>query len=121
MVKNIICINCPIGCPLTVNIENGSVTRVEGQNCSRGEIYAKKECVNPTRIFTSSIPVENGKPAMLSVKTAGDVPKSKIPDCIKAIAGIKLTAPVKIGDVVADNFAFTGVKLVATRNVDCKE
>jgi CxxC motif-containing protein len=117
MKKNITCISCPVGCPLTVTLEGGEVTKVEGQGCPRGEVYAKKECVNPTRIFTSSVPVEGGFWEMVSVKTAADVPKSSLAACVEALKGIRLTAPVAIGDVVVANVAGTGVDIVATREV----
>jgi CxxC motif-containing protein len=118
MTRNIICISCPVGCPLTVTLESGKVTKVEGQGCPRGEIYAKKECVNPTRIFTSSVPVEGGFFEMVSVKTASDVPKSSLAACVEALQGVRLTAPVHSGDVVVADAAGTGVDIIATREVE---
>ena len=41
--RNLTCIGCPMGCPLTVKIENGTVLSVEGNTCKRGAIYGKKE------------------------------------------------------------------------------
>ena len=41
--KNLICINCPLGCPLTVTLEGGEVKTVSGNTCPRGEAYARKE------------------------------------------------------------------------------
>jgi CxxC motif-containing protein len=55
---------------------------------------------------------------MANVKTASDVPKDKIFDCIKALSGIEITAPVHIGDVILPDAAGTGVDIVAARNVD---
>jgi len=83
--KDLICINCPLGCPLTVTLENGEVKAVAGNTCPRGEAYARKELTNPTRIVTSTVKVKGGMLAMASVKTAGDIPKGKIFDCVKAI------------------------------------
>lgn len=51
--KNLICIGCPMGCPLTVKMEHGEVVSVTGNTCKRGDIYARKEVTNPTRIVTS--------------------------------------------------------------------
>ena len=34
--RNLTCIGCPMGCPLTVKIENGTVLSVEGNTCKRG-------------------------------------------------------------------------------------
>ncbi len=119
-VKNLICINCPLGCPLTVTLDNGEVVKVEGNTCPRGEAYAKKELTNPTRIVTSTVKVKGGKLAMASVKTAADIPKGKIFDCVKAIQDIELDAPVAIGQVVLANVCGTGVDIVATKNVPAK-
>ena len=46
--RELICIGCPLGCPLTVTMEENGIT-VTGNTCKRGEIYAKKEVTNPTR------------------------------------------------------------------------
>ena len=115
--QNITCISCPVGCALAVTLTDGAVTKVEGQTCPRGELYAKKECVNPTRIFTSSVPVEGGSVAMVSLKTASDVPKDKLFACAEAMKNVVVQAPVAIGDVIVANVAGTGVDVIATRNV----
>ena len=39
--RELICIGCPLGCPLTVTMEETGIT-VTGNTCKRGEIYAKK-------------------------------------------------------------------------------
>ena len=78
--RELICINCPLGCPLTVMLEGGEVVSVSGNTCPRGEAYARKEVTNPTRIVTSTVMVEGGKAAMVSVKTKEDIPKDKIFD-----------------------------------------
>ena len=31
--KNLICIGCPMGCPLTVKMEHGEVVSVTGNTC----------------------------------------------------------------------------------------
>ena len=118
--KNLICINCPLGCPLTVTMEGGEVKEVKGNTCPRGDAYARKELTNPTRIVTSTVKVKGGKLAMASVKTAHDVPKGKIFDCVKAIQDIELEAPVAIGQVVLANVCGTGVDIVATKNVPAR-
>mgnify|MGYP000426749799 FL=1 len=118
--KNLICINCPLGCPLTVSLENGEIKTVTGNTCPRGEAYARKELTDPTRIVTSTVKVKGGKLAMASVKTANDIPKGKIFDCVKAIQDIELTAPVVIGQVVLADVCGTGVDIVATKNVPAK-
>ncbi len=82
--RELICIGCPLGCPLTVTMEGTEIT-VTGNTCKRGEIYAKKEVTNPTRVVTSSVHVEGGVIAMVSVKTKDDIPKDKIFACMEEI------------------------------------
>ena len=116
--KNLICIGCPMGCPLTVKMEHGEVVSVTGNTCKRGDIYARKEVTNPTRIVTSTVRVTGGNEAMVSVKTKEDIPKGKIFDCVKALKSVEAVAPVHIGDVLVKDVAGTGVDVIATKNVE---
>ena len=117
---NLICIGCPLGCPLTVEMEGGQVQSVGGNTCPRGDAYARKELTNPTRIVTSTVRVTGGKLAMASVKTERDIPKSAIFACVKALRDIDVPAPVRIGQVILSDVAGTGVAVIATKNVPCK-
>ena len=116
-VRELTCIGCPLGCQLTVTMGNDEI-KVEGNTCPRGEAYAKKEVTNPTRIVTSTVRVEGGTIERAAVKTASDIPKGKIFECVKALKGIEVPAPVHIGDVILENVADTGVDIVATKNVE---
>ena len=116
--RELICIGCPMGCPLSVELDQGEVVSVRGNTCKRGEIYARKEVTNPTRIVTSTVVVEGGKLAAVSVKTREDIPKEKIFECMKALKGVKVQAPVHMGDVIVKNVADTGVDVIATKSVD---
>ncbi len=111
------CIGCPLGCPLNVTLEGNEVTEVTGNTCPKGAVYAKKEVTNPTRIVTSTVRVSGGTCCMVNVKTEADIPKSKIFECVEALKGVEITAPVKIGDIVLADVAGTGVNVIAARNV----
>ncbi len=115
--RELTCIGCPLGCAVTVTLENGDVTAVAGNTCPRGDAYARKEVTNPTRIVTSTVRVKGGVVAMTNVKTASDIPKDKIFDCVEALRDVVVTAPVTIGDVILPDAAGTGVAIVAARNV----
>ena len=52
--RELICIGCPLGCMVTVEMENGEIKSVTGNTCKRGDDYARKEVTNPTRIVTST-------------------------------------------------------------------
>ena len=114
---NLICIGCPLGCPLEVEMEGNEVLSVSGNTCRNGEKYAQKELTNPTRIVTSTVRVVGGTLGMVSVKTASDIPKNKIFDCVKELQAIAIPAPVAIGDVIIENVCGTGVSIIATKNV----
>lgn len=115
--RELICIGCPLGCMLTVEIDGKEVVSVSGNTCLRGDRYARKEVTDPTRIVTSTVEVRNGDKPSVSVKTKEDIPKEKIFDCMRALKGVCVEAPVKIGDVLVENVAGTGVDMVATKAV----
>lgn len=115
--RELVCIGCPLGCALTVEIEGTEVVNVTGNTCKRGDVYARKEVTNPTRIVTSSVKVDGGALAAVSVKTKEDIPKGKIFDCVTALKDVCVKAPVYIGDVVLADVAGTGVDVIATKNV----
>ena len=115
--RELICIGCPMGCPVTVELEGGEIVNVTGHTCKRGDVYARKEVTNPTRIVTSTVMVEGGTADMVSVKTRDDVPKGKIFECVQALKGLTVQAPVRIGDVILSNAAGTGVDIIATKGV----
>ena len=106
------CIVCPLGCAIEVDLNDGKVVEVKGHTCPRGEEWAIQEVINPERVVMSVVPVEGGALPTVSVKTEKPVPKEKIPELMKLLSGLRLRAPVKIGDVVAE---WNGVKIVATR------
>ena len=115
--RKLTCIGCPMGCPLTVVMNGEEVVSVTGNTCKRGDIYARKEVTNPTRIVTSTVRVSGGSIDMVSVKTKEDIPKGKIFEIVAALRQVTAHAPVKIGDVLLTNAAGTGVDIVATKNV----
>lgn len=114
--RNLICIGCPMGCPLTVTLDGENIS-VTGNTCPRGADYAKKEVLSPTRIVTSSIRVDGGDIAMVSVKTKSDIPKSRIFDVMKEIRAARVEAPVAMGQVLIEDCAGTGVDIIATKTV----
>lgn len=116
--RELTCIGCPLGCQVMVSMNGGEVVSVEGNTCKRGAEYARKEVTNPTRIVTSTVIVTGGRDVTVSVKTRTDIPKEKIFDCVRALKGISIPAPVHIGDVVLSDVAGTGVDMIATSNVE---
>ena len=113
----LICICCPLGCRMNVEkTENGWA--VSGNTCKRGEAYAIAEMTAPERMVTSSVKIEGGDCAMLSVKTDKPIAKNLIFDALNLLKTVTAVAPVKIGDVILENVLNTGVNFVSSRNVD---
>ena len=111
------CINCPVGCRLQAALQNGEVVSVTGNQCKRGEAYARQECVAPMRMITAVIPVAGSK-TPLSVKTRTPIPKARIFDCMQALSQVELTAPIAAGTVILADICRTGVDVIATKNVN---
>lgn len=107
-----------MGCQLTVEIDNGEVLSVTGNTCPIGDRYAHNEVLHPERTVTSTVVVTGGSKERVSVKTAGEIPKDKIFECMKAIDAVRVDAPVRIGDIIIADVVGTGVNVVATRNID---
>ncbi len=115
--KELTCIGCPMGCPIEVELDQGKIVKITGFVCKKGELYAMKEVVDPRRVITSIVPVDGGTVGMVPVKTAGDIPKNRIKDCMEALKGLRVEAPVTSGQVIVANVCGTGIDLIATRTV----
>ena len=111
------CINCPVGCRMSVSLnDQGDFLSVTGNSCPRGASYAKQECTLPERMITAVIPV-SGSRIPLSVKTSGPVPKSMIRAVMDELFRLNPEMPVRIGQVMIPDVLHTGSDIVATRNL----
>ena len=111
--RELICINCPLGCRLSVDDSNTADIKVTGNTCPRGVKYAVSEVTAPKRMVTSSVPVVGSTFSRVSVKTNNPIPKEKIFDVLKLIKTVKATAPISIGDILYKNIC-DGVDLIST-------
>ncbi len=112
------CIMCPMGCELTVTVEDGAVTNVTGNTCPRGAKYAKDEVTAPKRMLTSTVAIEGGVLPLLPVVSADVLPKERVLDCAAYLRGVKAQAPVKAGDVIVADILGLGVNIIASRDMD---
>lgn len=115
----LICISCPVGCPLIVEVD-GTEMIVNGHKCRLGITYATKEVTDPRRLITTSMKVFNEDATayqLMSVKTDKDIPKAQIMTCVKAIKAIKVQGDFSVGDVVIKNILDLDVNIVATRDI----
>lgn len=114
MKKELVCINCPMGCRMTVCDDGGEIA-VEGNTCIRGKSYAVDELRDPKRTVTALVRV-NGRAEPLPVKTKSPVSKKLIGEIAELLRTTAVDAPVRIGDTVVPDICGTGVAVVATDN-----
>jgi len=111
--KELICIECPTGCPLSVDIDGGKMAAVSGNKCPKGQEYAVSEIEDPRRILTSAVLCEGLDVRMLPVRTDKPIPKARLMEAMEAIKAIRVKTPLKVGDIIAADFF--GASLIATR------
>ena len=116
--RTIICLRCPRGCDVTVNLDSeGLVESTEGNFCKLGTEYAAQEVTDPRRILPTTVRVRGGTEPLVPVWTPTPIPKAKLLELARATRGIVLDAPVAIGQVVIHDWEGTGVDLVASGEV----
>lgn len=115
--RNLICICCPRGCHLQVDIENDYA--VTGHSCQQGAEYGRNECVAPVRTVTSTVKITGGTIPRCPVKTSRPVPKERIFDVMEAINHLRLMAPVQAGQVLLSDVA--GADIIAARMIDAAD
>lgn len=117
MIKEFICTSCPNGCKLEVSYNKRSILQLKGNECKKGEEYARNEVFHPKRIVTTTVKINGASIPLLPVKTSQPVPKNLCIKIVKEASFKKVNAPVKAGDVIISNIFRTGVDLVATRTL----
>ena len=117
MKRDMICIVCPNGCEMTVEVQDGKVD-VQGALCKRGRQYAEQEMINPMRTISTSILVKDGEFPLASVRLSKPVPKSLIFDIMKQVEGVRIEAPVHIGQVVLQHVCGSDSDVIVTKNVE---
>ncbi|MFA6320620.1 MAG: DUF1667 domain-containing protein [Candidatus Omnitrophota bacterium] len=117
MIRKMICIECPKGCSLSVDIEGCKVKTVTGNKCPRGAAYAIAENEEPMRIFTATVATKGLNLKLIPVRTNKPIPKKDLFLAADETRKIRVEKPLKAGDTVTDNFLGLNVKLLATREV----
>ena len=115
--RQITCIVCPVGCRLTIRLnDNGGVEGISGNKCGRGKDYAIEEFTAPRRVLTSTVHCGRGR-RLAPVKTKGTIPKGLLLPAMAEISKVRLDQPGKAGDTVIGDLLGTGVNVVLTDDV----
>ena len=115
ILKEFICISCPVGCMLSVE-QTKSEIKVSGNKCNKGKLYAVNEVTAPKRAISTTVKLIGGSKCVLPVKTNGAVAKELIFDIIRLCNSVEVNAPVKAGDIIIENALNTGINIVSITN-----
>lgn len=108
---NMVCTVCPKGCRMQVEQEPFCVS---GNDCRRGETFARQELENPKRVVTAVVGTDRKDVPVLSVRTDGAVERCQIFPIMEEIKKIRVKGTIVPGQQIAQNVAGTGVNLIAT-------
>ncbi len=116
------CTTCPSECLLTVCVERDGdgvarVPRVPGTRGPRGTRVAAQVVGGPRRRRATPVGVEGGDERLVPVRTCSPIPRALHKDAMETIRELCVSAPVRMGDVIAANLLDTGVDLVASMDV----
>lgn len=113
---NMVCTICPKGCVMNVK---PCPFMIEGNQCPKGEDFARKELEDPRRVVTAVVAVTEGHTSpLVSVRTSLPVSREKVGAVMKALKRIHVAPPIAVGDIIAVNIAGTGVDLIATEDLE---
>ena len=116
--REITCIVCPIGCKIRVRSDGKKVDILSGYRCKKAIEYARNEALDPRRMLTTSVLVNEGEWPLVSVKSSKPVPKDKLFSFLEEVKKISINAPVKKGEIILKNVADTDIDIIATKTVE---
>lgn len=114
--EKVICVTCPKGCTLEVTKDGETVVSILN-GCKRGHEYAKQELTDPRRMVASSVRISGGIHPLLPVYTSAPFPKPRIPELLKALREVEVSAPVNLEQPILENALGTGINVLASREM----
>lgn len=119
--RRMVCILCPRGCALEVEVAAGPASspgpgapKVRGNACRRGEAYGRAEVLDPRRSLSSTVRARGLARRRLPVRTSGPIPLGLLRRAAASLDSLEVDRPVRCGDVIVADFLGLGVDLVAT-------
>lgn len=114
-----ICLRCPQGCEVQTMLgANDEIVNITGNKCKLGKEYVEQEIKDPRRVLPTSVRVRGGVRPLVPVWTPEPMPKGLLLELAKDSRKIEVEAPVHVGDVIIENWRDTGVRLVASGEVE---
>jgi CxxC motif-containing protein len=118
--RKMTCITCPIGCLLEVeyNLTKKEIISLKGNQCKKGHKFAQDEIFDPKRILTTTVKINSKFFKRLPIRSNVPAPKDMIEKMVKEIRKLKIILPVKMGDILAENFMDTGVNIISSTTIE---
>ena len=114
--KQIMCISCPVGCRINVDVENGEHI-FSGNKCVKGILFAESALTAPTHTITIMVRTAFPDMPLLPVRTNGEVPKEKINKMIRKLSRILVTQRKRSGEIVMSNILGTNCDVIAASDM----
>ena len=115
----LVCIMCPMGCPLQLEHEGSELREVTGHDCNRGAKYARQEFTDPRRGLSTTVAIAGARWDRLPVKASRPVRKEQVREAARRIHALRVQAPVRCGQVLLkDLLGEAGLDVIATRSMD---
>lgn len=120
MNDRMVCVLCPTGCDLEVEIEGGKA-RVSGQQCEKGVDFAVRESLAPMRNLATAVPARSspagGPDRMVPVRLTAAIPRDSMFKVLAEIAKLRPGLPVRRGQVLMRDVLGTGADVIVTRTL----
>ena len=117
MNKEIICIVCPLGCRMDVELDGNEVKSVQGHQCKLGPKHAQKEVRFPGRILTTTVTTDIPDIPLLPVRSNKEIPKDQLMSCMGEISRHRISGAIKMGETIIEDILGLGVNIVACRTI----
>ncbi len=111
--KEITCIECPVGCKIVIQGE-----KISGFRCKKGLTYAQNEITNPKRNITTTVKTLGFEKRRLAVRLDKEIPKELFYPVLKEIKKIKVTKKVKLNEILIKNILNSGANLITSESLE---
>jgi CxxC motif-containing protein len=117
LMPELICIACPIGCRLTIEMKGEGEIFVTGNRCPKGEVYGREEMLSPKRVVTAVVRTDSRAFPYIPVRTDKPLPRALVSGLIGDLAQQLVRLPAVRGTVLIEDYRGSGVNVVTTRSL----
>lgn len=124
------CTRCPKGCQITVRRDtDGKGLPIHGNGCERGADFARQEMIDPVRILTTTMRLEDGRAGssegslLVPVRSDRPVPLRELRDLVKGLRQRRIQMPsegIRRGDVLVRDLDGKGINIIAERALEAE-